>query len=205
MKYTHRKKNKFLTFICSCIPGAAEMYMGFMKSGLSLLTIFMLGITLCWALGEIALITLPVIWIYGFFHAWNVEGLEDEDFTDREDVYIWEEFLTDREHAIPGDRIMKYFPILLIFMGFAVIWSSISAFLVNLIPEGYWDIFYPLVERFPRNVMAVLCIIFAIRLIKSKKKQMESENAEASEAEEVTGTAETVEAAEAAEAAEEAS
>ena len=35
-----RKKNNFFTLVCSFCPGAAEMYMGFMKSGLSLLVVF---------------------------------------------------------------------------------------------------------------------------------------------------------------------
>ena len=37
------KRNKFLTFLFSLIPGGAEMYMGFMKMGASLLSIFLLG------------------------------------------------------------------------------------------------------------------------------------------------------------------
>ena len=31
-----QKKSKFFTFMFSFIPGAAEMYMGFMKQGVSL-------------------------------------------------------------------------------------------------------------------------------------------------------------------------
>ena len=36
----YRKKNKFLTFLFALLPGAAEMYMGFMKMGLTLLSLF---------------------------------------------------------------------------------------------------------------------------------------------------------------------
>ena len=32
-----RKKNGFWTFVCSLVPGAGEMYMGFFKQGLSLM------------------------------------------------------------------------------------------------------------------------------------------------------------------------
>ena len=35
-----RKKSKFLTFIFSLLPGAGEMYMGFMKMGVSLMAEF---------------------------------------------------------------------------------------------------------------------------------------------------------------------
>ena len=39
-----KKKNRFLTFCFSMLPGAAEMYMGFMKTGVSLMSLFMLVI-----------------------------------------------------------------------------------------------------------------------------------------------------------------
>ena len=41
-----KKKNRFLTFCFSMLPGAAEMYMGFMKTGVSLMSLFMLVIML---------------------------------------------------------------------------------------------------------------------------------------------------------------
>ena len=38
-----KRKNRFFTFIFSCLPGAAEMYMGFMKNGLTLMIFFFLS------------------------------------------------------------------------------------------------------------------------------------------------------------------
>ena len=38
------KKNNFFTFIFSFLPGAAEMYMGFMKNGFSILAIFFIAL-----------------------------------------------------------------------------------------------------------------------------------------------------------------
>lgn len=35
-----KKKNAFMTFVFSFIPGCAEMYWGFMKNGVSLLALF---------------------------------------------------------------------------------------------------------------------------------------------------------------------
>ena len=32
-----KKKNRFFTFIFSCMPGAGEMYMGFMNRGVSMI------------------------------------------------------------------------------------------------------------------------------------------------------------------------
>ena len=40
------KKNGFLTFCFACIPGAGQMYYGYMKRGLSLITLFCIGVGL---------------------------------------------------------------------------------------------------------------------------------------------------------------
>ena len=40
-----RKKSGFIAFICSMVPGAGEMYLGFMKEGLSLMSLAVLIFT----------------------------------------------------------------------------------------------------------------------------------------------------------------
>ena len=40
------KKNGILTLLVACIPGAGQMYQGYMKRGLSLITMFCLFIIL---------------------------------------------------------------------------------------------------------------------------------------------------------------
>ena len=41
-----QRRNGFFTFIFSFMPGAAEMYMGFLKQGVSIMAIFLLGIAI---------------------------------------------------------------------------------------------------------------------------------------------------------------
>ena len=41
-----KKKNRFLLFCFSFLPGAGEMYLGFMKTGISLLSIFAICVML---------------------------------------------------------------------------------------------------------------------------------------------------------------
>ena len=47
-----QKKSKFLTFCFSMMPGAAQMYMGFMKMGTSLMFLFFLIIILAMWLNQ---------------------------------------------------------------------------------------------------------------------------------------------------------
>ena len=64
-----KKRNGFLRFCCSLLPGAGEMYMGFMKMGLSLMSMFF-GIIVAASIFELGpLAVLAVIaWFYSFFH-----------------------------------------------------------------------------------------------------------------------------------------
>ncbi|MCQ5080163.1 hypothetical protein NE586_09700 [Gemmiger formicilis] len=65
------KKNGFLTFIFACIPGAGQMYYGYMQRGLSLITMF-IG---CFIVGAIInpLAALAIIvWMYSFFDTYDL-------------------------------------------------------------------------------------------------------------------------------------
>ena len=64
-----KKKSKFVTFCFSLLPGAAEMYMGFMKMGVSLMSLFFLIIMLGMLMNQgIIVMAGIVVWFYGFFH-----------------------------------------------------------------------------------------------------------------------------------------
>ena len=85
-----RKKNKFLTFCFSLLPGAGEMYLGFMKQGISLMGIFFLVWALSGMLNLPALLFVqPVIWFYSFFHVHNLNSLPEEEFYSLEDDYLF--------------------------------------------------------------------------------------------------------------------
>ena len=84
-----RKKNGFWTLIFSLIPGAGEMYLGFMKRGVSLMSICLMWIAFCaWTGFEVGLFIVPVIWFYSFFHVHNLNSLPDEEFYQQEDYYM---------------------------------------------------------------------------------------------------------------------
>ena len=85
-----KKKNRFLTFCFSLMPGAAEMYMGFMRTGTELMLFFLGMIMIPSFLGLEGLSILAVvIWAYGFFHANHLASLSDEEFVQVEDNDIF--------------------------------------------------------------------------------------------------------------------
>ena len=66
-------KNGFLTFCFAFMPGAGQMYQGYMKRGLSLVSLFFGGCALVW-LAEPLMLLLPIVWMYSFFDTFNLRA-----------------------------------------------------------------------------------------------------------------------------------
>lgn len=67
------KKNGILTLLFACIPGAGQMYQGYMKRGLSLITLFFLCI-MAGMLLEPLVLTALIVWMYSFFDIFNLRA-----------------------------------------------------------------------------------------------------------------------------------
>ena len=76
-----KQKKGLLLFICSLIPGAGEMYMGFFKQGISIMLMFWGTVALATlsALSFIIML-LPIMWCYSFFHVHNLKSMSEDDF-----------------------------------------------------------------------------------------------------------------------------
>lgn len=174
-----RKKNKIFTLIFSLMPGAAEMYMGFMKMGLSLMAVFALSIMLPAMINanDVFLLLAAIIWFYGFFHARNVAACEEESFETLEDKFIWEEFTDGKPIKIPGGTARKGIAVVLIVLGCTFLWSNLTdlVFGLGVIPDYAWDEVYTLFHNVPQLVIAVLIILLGIRMITGKKQEIEEE------------------------------
>lgn len=67
------KKNGILTFLFASVPGAGQMYQGYMKRGLSLITLFFLCI-MAGMLLEPLVLTALIVWMYSFFDTFNLRA-----------------------------------------------------------------------------------------------------------------------------------
>ena len=74
-----QKRGKVTTFLCSLIPGAAEMYMGFMKKGISLMAVFILCFVVPSVLrvSDVFILFAVLVWFYSFFHARNLAACKE--------------------------------------------------------------------------------------------------------------------------------
>lgn len=173
-----KKKNKFLTFCFSLIPGAGEMYMGFMKMGLSLMGAFV-GICAAATLFELGPIMFVAIiaWFYSFFHVHNLAGMPDEEFYALEDEYLFHLMGKDAYREDWIRRYRKLIAAVLILMGVVLLWNSIYSMIRPYIPEGLsWflnDIRYTL----PNIILGIAVIIGGVLLIRGKKRELYEEEA----------------------------
>jgi len=179
-----RKKNGFFTFIFSFIPGAGEMYMGFMKQGVSIMAVFwgtyFLYSSLFYTF-DIMLAILPIIWAYSFFHVHNLKSMPDEQFYAQEDNYLF-----NLNQIIPKDvkllsQYRKFFSIALIFLGVSILWQSLSRMIRWAIPDFMLSYYNSFVNMLPRIVISLFMIWSGVWLIKGKKKELYEEDMEASE------------------------
>ena len=130
------KKSGFLRFIFSLIPGAGEMYMGFMKQGVTLMVLFWGTIFFGGCLNvPLIMFPLPVIWAYSFFHVHNLAGLSDEEFYAQEDSLLFDWNLFGQIEPKKGRKILAW---VLIFIGVSVLWNFMKGMVfMVLLGSGY--------------------------------------------------------------------
>ena len=166
-----KKKNRFLTFCCSLLPGAGEMYMGFMRMGVSLMLLFFLAIFVPAVLRLDVLISFAfIVWFYGFFHANHLAALGDEEFAQIEDTYLFEMDAL----ANGKDFVQKYHKWIaggLIAAGIFLLWNSATDVMYGRFPVVY-EIMLTIGNYVPRVFVAIVIIVIGINMIKGKKKQL---------------------------------
>ncbi|MBO4980608.1 MAG: hypothetical protein J6C84_01750 [Lachnospiraceae bacterium] len=174
-----RKKNGFFTFIFSFLPGAGEMYMGFMKQGTSLMGAFFLLVFLAgWLNMEQILFVLPVLWCYGFFHVHNLRAMPDEEFYALEDDYLFH-----LDQVLPESKKLtqKYryvLAIILLIIGVTLLLNNLGNLVRWCLPESVWIYYRSFVNILPQFVISILFIWGGIWLICGKKQELDAKEAE---------------------------
>lgn len=174
-----KKKKGFLFFICSLIPGAGEMYLGFFKQGVSIMALFWGAIGLSsWINFAIFIYFIPILWFYSFFRVHNLNSLPDEEFYAVEDKYIFDFDDKSIKKSLGGTMGKRVLAVGLIAVGFSMILTMLRNMVGNILEwfglyeEMGW--FLSFLYDIPQCVIAVLFIILGIHLIKGKKKELDS-------------------------------
>lgn len=176
-----RKKNRFLLFCCSFIPGAGELYLGFMNMGLSLLMSFAILTVIVGFMRIGVLAFLPaVLWVYSFFHANNLGSLTDEQFYNMEDTYLFGFSNTEMEsirQSLYG-KYRKALAIILIILGVSMLWNVAMDFIYYTVGYEFYDRYIApytnvISHTMPQLIISIVIIWFGIRLITGKKVELD--------------------------------
>ncbi len=192
-----KKKNRFLVFCLSLIPGTGEMYLGFMKNGMSLLCLFALSCAITGYLNFGVLSVIPLVtWAYGFFHANNLGSLTQEELEQIEDEYVFD-FMNHEKDSFKQFLSGKYnqaFAVVLILLGVAMLWTVIDRAFWWIFGDDLYNQYFRIVSNIisdvvPRAIFALFIIWVGVKLIKGKKIELEQlemkeENQEKEEKEE---------------------
>lgn len=170
-----KKKGKFLTFIFSMLPGAAHMYLGFMKLGVSIMAIFF---ALCFFSVALEfspiLFIIPVIWFYSFFDALNKNGLPDDEFYAQEDYYLFHLDQTELKDFHFGKfRLLAAGA--LIILGCNLLLQNFMDLLYYALPSFLYGILQELISMLPEVLFGIVIIYVGIKLILGKNTELKQE------------------------------
>lgn len=168
-----KQKNKFWLFVFSLWPGAGHMYMGLMKMGLSFMSGFMLALIAVSFTGlGLFVVSAVVIYIYSFFHANNIGGMDAAQFAALEDEYLFGigEWDTSRFRLDKKNRNIA--AVVCILIGVSMLWNVGFGMLRDYMG---WDnpfikaVYYTMRDEVPRAAIAIAIIWFGVSLIRGKK------------------------------------
>ena len=181
------KKNGILTLLFACIPGAGQMYQGYMKRGLSLITMFCLFIILGSTTGLDALVVgCIVVYMYSFFDTLNLRAQLAAEKAPEDDYLV---------HFDPQDkrlaRLMmdshKLVGWCLIATGALIAYEQI---IMNTLGDilwrwgqkaPVWRAIYLVMDQLPEVVLCVVLILCGIWLVRGPRAKKAAPEAAAPE------------------------
>ena len=173
-----QKKNGFWRFLFSFLPGAGEMYMGFMKMGMSLMTMFfgIVAVATVLEIGPLMFIAL-IAWFYSFFHVHNLAGMPDEEFYAVEDEYLFHFSESEAQGRELVRTYRKVIAIMLIVLGVVMTWKGIVRMMYRYLPSGLIGIINDIGYRLPQIVVGIAIIVLGVYMIQGKKRQLDGTEA----------------------------
>ena len=173
-----KQKKGILVFICSLIPGAGELYMGFKKQGLSIMFLFWGCIALAGFSGiSFIIMFLPILWAYSFFNVHNLKALSEEDFYSVEDTYVlhMDQFIDNTDHYIR--KYKKLLAVLLIIFGVSILWNNLMGLILWILPDAVAQFLSNVFYKLPSIIISLVIIAAGVHILKDKKSELDNEAA----------------------------
>ena len=170
-----KRKHGLLLFIAACIPGCGEMYQGYMKRGISILTVFcaVFALAVFLEIGALAVLMMP-LWLFSFFDSYNLRGQTDAQAEANPDAYLFG--LSDIDSRRMSALLQKRHSFLgwaLVLLGVYILFETVVGRLLNIICEylGQWWLYDIVMRDLPRLVVTVGIIALGVWFIRGPKKE----------------------------------
>ena len=170
-----KRKHGLLLFIASCIPGCGEMYQGYMKRGVSILTAFcaVFALAVFLEIGALAVLMIP-LWLFSFFDSYNLRGQTDAQAEANPDAYLFG--LSDMDSRRMSDLLQKRHSLVgwaLVLLGVYVLFDTFVDRLMQLLCEwmGQWWLYDVVMRDVPRMVVTIFIIALGMWFIRGPKKE----------------------------------
>ena len=168
-----KPKHGLLLFVASCIPGCGEMYQGYMKRGVSILTAFcgIFALAVFLEIGALAVLMLP-LWLFSFFDSYNLRSLLAQDAAPA-DAYLFG--LSDVDSQRMSNLLRKRHSLVgwvLVLLGVYILFDTFVGRLMQLLCEwmGQWWLYDVVMRDVPRMVVTIFLIALGIWFIRGPKK-----------------------------------
>lgn len=164
------KKNGFFTFCFSFIPGAGQMYQGYMKRGVSIMVIFAIFVALLAIVSTpIFMIPLPIIFAYSFFDTYNIRNRIGTP-SETADEYIWNNFKSEKLGIdFKSNKKNKVIGIVMLLVGIYILLNNILvdvSYRLNI--DWLVDLIRFIIRYAPPMAIALFSIWYGVRLINKK-------------------------------------
>ena len=170
-----KRKHGLLLFIAACIPGCGEMYQGYMKRGVSILTAFcaVFALAAFLEIGALSVLMIP-LWLFSFFDSYNLRGQSDAQAEANPDAYLFG--LSDMDSRRMNDLLQKRHSFLgwaLVLLGVYILFETAVGRLLDIICEylGEWWLYEIVMWDLPRLVVTIGIIALGVWFIRGPKKE----------------------------------
>lgn len=169
-----KRKHGLLLFIAACIPGCGEMYQGYMKRGISILTAFcaVFALAVFLEIGALSVLMIP-LWLFSFFDSYNLRGQTDTQAEANPDAYLFG--LSDMDSQRMSNLLQKRHSLVgwvLVVLGVYILFDTFVGRLMQLLCEwmGQWWLYDVVMRDVPRMVVTIFIIALGVWFIRGPKK-----------------------------------
>ena len=194
------RKNKFLTFLFSVVPGCGHMYLGYMKRGVEYMAMFAASVYLATVfiftgysmdfLGSIYLFLLPIIWLYQMFDAMHTVTQQKRlriEIPDDDGFFVPGASSEENLNALnifKKPKVAKWVAAILIVVGAYALFANVTNSIYNIITysmgdyfrQQYWMIYDMLRNFVPAAIISAVLIFVGIKLLAASKNKSDDKN-----------------------------